>query len=181
MARLKKTVALVGLMGAGKTSVGQIVARRLRAPFLDSDREIEEAAAMTVAEIFARDGEPFFRAREAEVLTRLMEGPPAVLSTGGGAYLSAENRATIAARGVAVWLRADLELLWSRVRHKSTRPLLMTGDPKDTLARLHRERTPAYAQAQIVVDGAPHLSLDQMASRVIEALDDAAEGVLDDP
>jgi len=159
-------------MGAGKTAVGQAVARRLDVPFLDSDREIERAANMTIAEIFARDGEPFFRRKETQVIKRLVETERGILSTGGGAYLSAENRRIIAAQGVAVWLRADLDLLWSRVRHKSTRPLLQTADPRRTLETIYAERVPEYAKAEIAVDAEPGLSIDQMAERVVAALAD---------
>lgn len=167
---LGTSVVLVGLMGAGKTAVGTALARLLGVPFLDSDAEIERAAARSVAEIFARDGEPFFRAREAEVLARLLDGPPGIVSTGGGAWLAAGNRATVARRGVSVWLRADLDLLWSRVRHRDTRPLLRTADPRATLAALAAARNPVYALADLVVDTAPGLSVEAMAARVAAAL-----------
>lgn len=167
---LKKTVALVGMMGAGKTAVGNALARMIGVPFLDSDDEIERAANMSVSDVFRRDGEAFFRARETEVLTRLMSGPPCVLSTGGGAFLSAVNRAIIAEKGVAVWLRADLDLLWQRVRHKTTRPLLRTSDPKRTLSELLAARTPAYAMAEISVEAGPDYSVDEMATKVLAEL-----------
>jgi shikimate kinase len=170
--RLKKTVVLVGMMGAGKTAVGNALARMLDVPFLDSDDEIERAANMTVAEIFARDGEPFFRARETEVLARLLAGSPCILSTGGGAFLSPDNRAAIARKGVAVWLKADLELLWQRVRHKSTRPLLRTADPKATLAGLLEAREPVYAAAGLIVQAQPNYSIEDTARKVMEALAD---------
>ena len=111
---------MVGMMGAGKTAVGTQLARVLGVPFLDSDEEIVRAANRSIAEIFERDGEPFFRARETEVLSRLLRGAPCVLSTGGGAFLAEPNRQMIADHGVSVWLRADLDLLWQWVRHKST-------------------------------------------------------------
>jgi shikimate kinase len=168
--RLRKTVALVGMMGAGKTAIGTALARRLDVPFLDSDVEIERAANLTIAEIFERDGETFFRERETQVIGRLLDGPASVLSTGGGAFLRAENRALISARGVSLWLRADLDLLWSRVKHKTTRPLLRTEDPKGTLARLKAEREPVYALADLVVDAHANYSIDDMTGRVIEAL-----------
>lgn len=168
--RLRKTVALIGMMGAGKTAVGTALARLLGVPFLDADEEIERAANMTVAEIFRRDGEAFFRARESEVLARLLAGPPCVLSTGGGAFLAPANRALIAEKGVAVWLKADLELLWQRVRHKTTRPLLRTPDPKATLAALLEQREPVYAGAQITVEAAPEYSVEEMAAKVLAAL-----------
>jgi shikimate kinase len=168
--RLRKTVALIGMMGAGKTAVGHALARMLAVPFLDSDEEIERAAMMSVAEIFRRDGEAFFRARESEVLARLMAGPACVLSTGGGAFLVAANRAIIAGNGVAVWLRADLDLLWQRVRHKTTRPLLHTADPKATLGALFQAREPVYALAEIIVEAQPDLSVEAMADKVLAAL-----------
>lgn len=168
--KLKKTVVLIGMMGAGKTAVGTALSRLLAAPFVDSDQEIERAANMTVAEIFKRDGEAFFRAREREVLARLLSGPPCILSTGGGAFLADANRKAIAEKGVAVWLRADLELLWNRVRHKSTRPLLKTHDPKGTLTALLTAREPVYAEAQVVVEARAEYSIDDMAGKVIEAL-----------
>jgi shikimate kinase len=168
--RLQKSVILVGMMGAGKTAVGTVTARILGVPFLDSDDEITRAAQRTIAEIFERDGEPFFRARESEVLARLLQGDPVILSTGGGAFLNAANRAMIAKAGVAVWLRADLDLLWQRVRHKTTRPLLRTADPRGTLAQLFAARTPVYALADLVVDAAAELSVDGMAHKVIAAL-----------
>ncbi len=167
---LKKTVVLVGMMGAGKSAVGNALARNLGVPFLDSDEEIERAASMTVAEIFARDGEPFFRARESEVLARLLSGQPCILSTGGGAFLAPDNRAMIARKGVAVWLKADLELLWQRVRHKNTRPLLRTPDPKGTLAALLERRGPVYAEAGVTVEAHPDYSIEDMAQKVISAL-----------
>lgn len=170
MARLKKTVAMIGMMGAGKTAVGQAVARALQVPFLDSDEEIVKAANATIAEIFERDGEPFFRARETEVLGRLLRGAPCVLSTGGGAFLSETNRKLISEVGVAVWLRADLELLWQRVRHKTTRPLLRTDNPRETLRKLYEARVPLYGLADIIVDASPDISVETMAERVIAAL-----------
>ncbi len=180
MARLARTVVLVGMMGAGKTSIGTQLARMLRAPFLDSDEEIVRAAGRSIAEIFARDGEPFFRDRETQVLARLLAGPPAVLSTGGGTFLAPANRALIAAGAVSVWLRADLDLLWQRVRHKNTRPLLHTADPRATLAALYAERTPVYALADLAVDAEPGLSVEDMARKVLEALA-ARPGVMEGP
>lgn len=169
--RLKKTVVLVGMMGAGKTAIGTALARQLGAPFLDSDEEIEKAANRSIAEIFARDGEAFFREREAQVLARLLAGPPCVLSTGGGAFLAPANRAAIARDGVAVWLKADLELLWQRVRHKTTRPLLRTDNPRETLRTLLEARTPAYAQAEVVVEARPEYAVEEMTQKVVQALE----------
>jgi len=168
--RLKRTVALVGMMGSGKTAIGRALAQRLSVPFLDSDAEIEAAAQASIADIFARDGEAFFRDREAEVIARLLTGPPAILSTGGGAFLAERNRRSIAERGIAVWLDADLELLWDRVRHKETRPLLRTADPKATLTEIYEARVPIYAEAELRVPADPRYSIDEMTSRVIEAV-----------
>jgi shikimate kinase len=170
MQRLKKTVVMVGMMGAGKTAVGMSLARVLDVEFLDSDEEIVRAADRSIAEIFERDGEPFFRARETEVLGRLLRGTPCVLSTGGGAFLAETNRKLIHDAGISVWLRADLDLLWQRVRHKTTRPLLRTANPRDTLAALYQARVPLYELADLVVDSVADLSVDIMAQRVAAAL-----------
>lgn len=167
---LHKTVVFVGMMGAGKTAVGRALATRLGVIFRDSDHEIEEAANMSIAEIFERDGEAFFRRKESQVISRLLEGRPGVLSTGGGAFMSKENRRMITELGVSVWLNADLPVLWERVRHKDTRPLLKTPDPLGTLARLYEQRVPIYAQADLAVRSEPGLSLEVMARRVSEAL-----------
>lgn len=161
---------MVGMMGAGKTAIGAALARRLGVPFLDSDTEIETAANMSVAEIFSRDGEAFFREKETQIIARLLDGAPAVLSTGGGAYLAEGNRQMISERGVAVWLRADIELLWERVRHKTTRPLLNNDDPKGTLMRLYEERTPIYALADLIVEADPAYSIEDMTDQVFEHL-----------
>ena len=167
---LRKTVVMVGMMGAGKTAVGRALAQLLRVSFMDSDTEIENAANLTVPEIFARDGEDFFRARESEVIARLLSGPARVLSTGGGAFLSETNRRNISKRGVSVWLDADIDLLWSRVRHRDTRPLLRTPDPKGTLRALLEARKDIYAKADLRVPCAPPVSVEAMARRVIERL-----------
>ena len=168
--RLRRSVALVGMMGAGKTAVGRVLAARLRVPFLDSDAAIEEAAHATIAEIFARDGERFFRDREAEVIARLLAGPPAVISTGGGAFMSERNRNVIAEKGVALWLEADLDTLWERVRHKDTRPLLRSSDPRGTLALLYEARVPVYRLAQLSVRTERGYSVEQTAARALTVL-----------
>lgn len=168
--RLKKTVVLVGMMGAGKTAIGTSVARELGVPFLDSDAEIERAANMTIPEIFARDGEAFFRKKEAQVIARLLAEERGILSTGGGAYLDPANRAEISAHGVALWLKADLDLLWARVRHKDTRPLLRTADPYATLKRIYEERTPIYGLAELSVEAQAAYSIEEMTGKVIAAL-----------
>lgn len=157
-------------MGAGKTAVGTILARKLGVAFCDSDEEIIHAAGASIADIFERDGEAFFRARETEVIARLMRGPPSVLSTGGGAFLAPANRALIHDLGLSVWLDVELEILWQRVRHKNTRPLLRTPNPRETLAALLQARLPSYAQADISVQGAAEISAEEMADRVIAAI-----------
>lgn len=170
MLELKKTVALVGMMGAGKTAVGTALARRLGVPFLDSDTEIERAANSTIAEIFERYGEEFFREKESQVIERLLDSERVILSTGGGAFLSGRNRDMIADKGVAVWLKADTDLLWDRVRHKTTRPLLRTDNPFKTLSDLVTVREPFYAKAGVIVEAEPGLSVDSMAAKVETAL-----------
>jgi len=167
---LKKTVVLVGMMGAGKTAVGKALAGLLDVPFLDSDAEIETAANMSIAEIFERDGEAFFRDRETEVIDRLLENSPAVLSTGGGAFLAERNRDLISQKGVSVWLKADMNLLWSRVKHKDTRPLLRTSNPYETLREIYDARVPIYALADLAVDANPQFTIDTMAGQVIQTL-----------
>ena len=169
-ARLKKTVVMVGMMGAGKTAVGKALAHALNAPFLDSDAEIEKAANMTIPEIFERDGEPFFRLKERQVIARLLDEKQGVLSTGGGAFMAAENREMITERGVAVWLDATLPVLWNRVKHKNTRPLLRTPDPKATLREIYEQRVPIYALADLTVTSEQAKTVEAMAQRVIAAL-----------
>ena len=168
--KLRKTVVMVGMMGAGKTAVGRALALKLGVPFLDSDAEIEAASNMTIAEIFARDGEPFFRKKEAQVIDRLLENEVGILSTGGGAFLAECNRTTISEKGVSVWLDADLELLWQRVRHKDTRPLLRTPDPLASLTDLFNARVPTYALADLAVKADADFSIEDMADEVLKAL-----------
>ena len=168
--RLKKTVVMVGMMGAGKTAVGRALAARLGVPFLDSDHEIEAAANMSIPEIFARDGEAFFRLKERQVISRLLDEERGILSTGGGAFLAKENRELISNGGISVWLNADLEVLWNRVRHRDTRPLLRTPDPKGTLRGLYEARVPLYAKADLTVKSDGQASIEEMVDRVLEAL-----------
>jgi shikimate kinase len=149
-----RTIALVGLMGAGKSCIGRRLAARLDLPFVDADREIEEAAGCTIPEIFARHGEQAFRDGERRVIMRLLEGPPHVLATGGGAFMDPRTRAAIRERAISVWLRADLELLLRRVSRRNDRPLLQVADPRARLTQLMAERYPVYAEADIVVDSA---------------------------
>lgn len=168
--RLKKTVVMVGMMGAGKTAVGRALAARLGVAFLDSDAEIEAAANMTVPEIFERDGEPFFREKESQVISRLLDSDCCILSTGGGAFLKEKNRKMISERGVSVWLNADVPVLWNRVKHKSTRPLLRTGNPRATLEEIYNIRVPIYALADLSVISDGQASIEDMAGRVIDKL-----------
>jgi shikimate kinase len=168
--QLRKSVVMVGMMGAGKTAVGTALARYLEVPFLDSDAEIEAAANLTVAEIFEQFDEAFFREKESLVLARLLDGAPSILSTGGGAFLLASNRVLIANKGLAVWLKADRNLLWARVRHKDTRPLLRGDNPRKKLFDLLAAREPAYRKAGLVVTADAHMSVADMADKVLEAL-----------
>ena len=167
---LLKTVVMVGMMGAGKTAVGRALAQRLGVAFLDSDAEIEVAANRTVPEIFERNGEAFFRGKETQIIERLLIDKRCILSTGGGAFLSEKNRKNISAQGISVWLNADIELLWNRVRSKDTRPLLRTDDPKATLKKLYDQRVPIYSLADLTVGSAPEYSIEDMVDQVIDAL-----------
>jgi shikimate kinase len=163
----RRSIALVGLMGVGKSTVGRRLARRLELPFADGDAEIELAAAMSVSDIFSTLGEAEFRAGEARVMRRLLEGPRIVLATGGGAMLNADTRALMKARAVTVWMRADLETVAERVRRRDTRPLLRGRDPLETLSRLAEARYPIYAEADLTVDvagGAHAQAVDQIVA-----------------
>jgi shikimate kinase len=153
-----RSVVLVGMMGAGKSSIGRRLAAKLDLPFRDADTEIEAAAGMTIPEIFATRGEAEFRAGEAKVVARLLGAGPQVLATGGGAWLNPATRARVAERGVSVWLRADLAVLMRRVRKRANRPLLATEDPEGVMRRLLDERSPVYALADLTVEStdAPH-------------------------
>ncbi len=173
---LEKPIVLVGMMGAGKTAIGCNLAETIDVAFLDSDAELVKAASRSIAEIFERDGEAFFRARESEVIDRLLTGDPCILSTGGGAFLSQTNRDIIAKHAVSVWLKADTELLWSRVKHKTTRPLLRTSDPHATLVEIANARNPIYALSETFVEADAAYSIEDMVARVIEKL--LAIGVL---
>ena len=168
--QLKKTIAFIGMMGAGKTAVGRVVASKLNVPFLDADAEIEKAANMSIQEIFIRDGEDFFRKREAQVILRLMKGSPSILSTGGGAFIQEANRQAISSLGVSLWLDVEIDLLWSRVKNKDTRPLLKSSNPFETLKLLHRERRPIYKKADISVKASSHYTVEDMAQKVINKL-----------
>ncbi|MBV8393994.1 MAG: shikimate kinase [Alphaproteobacteria bacterium] len=166
---LPRTLALVGLMGAGKTAIGKRLALRLGLPFVDADEEIERAAGCTVSEFFERFGETEFRAGERRVIQRLLDGRPHVLSTGGGAYMDPETRALLRDRAITVWLRADLDVLFDRVKRRGNRPLLKQGNPRDVLARLMEQRYPVYAEADIVVESSAQPA-DITTEEVIEAL-----------
>ena len=153
-----RSLVLVGMMGAGKSSVGRRLAVRLGVPFIDADAEIEKAAGMTITEIFAAHGEPYFRAGETRVIARLLESGPQVLATGGGAFMNAETRSAIRAKGISVWLRATLEVLSRRIKRRGDRPLLKGADPAETLRRLLEERDPVYVEADLIVESrdVPH-------------------------
>lgn len=145
-------IVLVGLMGAGKTSIGRRLAARLNMSFVDADTEIEAAAGCTIEEIFDRHGEAAFRDGERRVIARLLEGPPQVIATGGGAFMDASTRQLVRDRAISLWLRADLDTLVARTSRRSNRPLLNRGNPRATLDRLMIERHPVYAEADITVD-----------------------------
>ncbi|MDB6178064.1 shikimate kinase [Paracoccus sp. Z330] len=168
--RLGRHIVLIGMMGAGKTAIGSEIARRYGVNFTDSDAEIEAAAAMSISEIFERDGEEFFRRRETQILTRILAAPPSIVSTGGGAWMQPRNRDLIAEAGLSVWLNCDLETLWHRVRQRSTRPLLKTADPKGTLARLIDERYPVYQLADLNFPSRGGDSVEATATRLIEEI-----------
>lgn len=164
---IRKTIVLVGLMGAGKSCIGRRLATRLGLPFVDADREIEEAAGCTIPEIFARHGEQAFRDGERRVILRLLEDGPCVLATGGGAFMDPRTRATIKERALAVWLRADLDLLARRVARRNDRPLLQVDDPRKKLEELMALRHPVYAEADLTVesqDGPPEATLERLMS-----------------
>jgi shikimate kinase len=150
--RLERTIALVGMMGVGKSTVGRKLAEALAAHFVDSDEEIEKAAGLTIKEIFDLHGEPEFRRGERRVIERLLNGPPIVLATGGGAYMDATTRALLKEKATTVWLRADLDLIWKRVNRRDTRPLLKRENPRQVLAELLAVRAPLYAEADLTVE-----------------------------
>ncbi|MEO0883972.1 MAG: shikimate kinase [Pseudomonadota bacterium] len=153
-----RTIALVGLMGAGKSTVGRRLAEVMGRDFCDSDEEIEKAAGLSIADIFTLHGEAEFRRGEKRVLARLLEGEPHVLATGGGAYLDPDTRALLRKHAITVWLNADLETLWERVSRRNHRPLLHQPNPRGKLAQLLEERAPIYSEADLVVesDDGPH-------------------------
>jgi shikimate kinase len=158
MVCLIRIVALVGMMGAGKSSIGRRLASRLDVPFCDSDTEIELAAGCTINEIFERFGEAAFRDGERRVLARLLNDEPKILATGGGAFATEEIRNDIRTKAFSVWIKAPVDVLLTRVQRRDTRPLLKTGDPKETLERLIREREEIYGQADLVISSSdgPH-------------------------
>ena len=168
--RIDRPLVLVGMMGVGKSTIGRKLAQLLGLPFADADEEIEQAAQMSVAEIFERFGEDYFRDGERRVIARLMEGGPKVIATGGGAFVQDETRKLILERGIAVWLDSDVDTLVERVGRKDTRPLLRGGDPHEIVARLKAEREPFYAEAPIHIfsNSGPH---GEAVTRIVQELD----------
>ncbi len=165
-----RSVVLVGMMGAGKSSIGRRVALRLGIPFVDADEEIEIAhAGMKIREIFAEHGEPYFRAGEARVIARLLDGGPQVLATGGGAFMNPDTRAAIAAKGISIWLKAEFDVLMKRIKRRHERPLLKTEDPGATLRKLMEERYPVYALADLTVQSRDVLH-DKIVDEIVSAL-----------
>jgi len=168
----ERSIVLVGLMGAGKSTVGRRLASVLRLPFHDADQEIETAAGCSISDFFERYGEPAFRDGERKVIARLLAGPRHVLATGGGAFMDPTTRALIKAQGLSVWLRANIDLLMERVTKRPTRPLLKNDDPRGTMERLMAERYPVYAEADVTVDsnGGPHDAIVQQILSQLNAL-----------
>jgi shikimate kinase len=164
-----RSIVLVGLMGAGKSTVGRRLAQKLGLEFTDADAEIERAAGKTVPDIFRDHGEAYFREGERKVIARLLDSGPQVLATGGGAFMNEETRHNIASRGISVWLRADMNLLMKRVRRRDNRPLLKAEDPEEVMRQLIAQRYPVYGQADVTVESrdVPHNSI---VSDVIRAL-----------
>jgi shikimate kinase len=165
-----RSIVLVGMMGVGKSSIGRRLAARLGVPFVDADTEIEKAACMSIADIFARNGEAYFRSGEARVIARLLDGGPQVLATGGGAVMNADTRVAIKAKGVSIWLSAELDVLMRRInKRKDDRPMLQTADPAATLRELLVAREPVYAQADLTVQSreVPH---DAIVAEIMTAL-----------
>jgi shikimate kinase len=164
-----RSIVLVGLMGAGKSTVGRRLAQKLGLEFTDADVEIERAAGKTVPDIFRDHGEAYFREGERKVIARLLDSGPQVLATGGGAFMNEETRHNIASRGISVWLRADMNLLMKRVRRRDNRPLLKAEDPEEVMRQLIAQRYPVYGQADVTVESrdVPHNSI---VSDVIRAL-----------
>jgi shikimate kinase len=176
--RVQKTIALVGLMGVGKTSIGRRLAKRLACPFIDADAEIEAAAGATIEEIFQRHGETAFREGERRVIARLLDNAPHVLATGGGAFMDPSTRLLIRERAISVWLRAGLDLMLARVARRNNRPLLKAGDPRAVLERLITERYPIYGEADVVVDsidGPPEATVDQVMTALAGHLEKASQ------
>lgn len=174
-----RTIVLVGLMGAGKSSIGRRLAHRLGLPFVDADTEIEKAADLTIPEIFEKHGEPYFRAGEVRVVARILESGPQVLATGGGAYMNPETRARIRERGISLWLRAELDVLMKRVKRRGDRPLLKADDPQAVLKRLMDERYPVYAEADLTVvsrEASHEEVVDDVLAALAEHLRQTAEG-----
>jgi shikimate kinase len=166
----RRSIVLVGMMGVGKSSIGRRLGTRLDVPFVDADTEIEKAAGMSIADIFARHGEADFRNGEARVIARLLEGGPQVLATGGGAVMNADTQAVVKVKGVSIWLNAEFDVLMRRInKRKSDRPMLQTADPAATLRQLLVEREPFYAQADLTVQSGevPH---DAIVGEIMKAL-----------
>lgn len=164
-----RTIVLVGLMGAGKSAIGRRLAQKLALPFVDADHEIERAAGCTIEEFFARHGEAAFREGERRVMARLLDQPVHVLATGGGAFIDDATRALVRQRGISVWLRAELPLLFDRVQRRANRPLLKQGDPKQVLEQLMQKRYPIYGEADVIVDSRDNPA-DHTTQDVLDAL-----------
>ena len=162
-------IVLVGLMGAGKTTLGRRIAPELGLPFIDSDSEVEKVAGCTIGEIFKNSGEKIFREVEKRVMLRLLSKSPAVIGSGGGSFMDVDTRNLIREKGTSIWLRADLELLYRRARRRTHRPLLNNDDPRKTLMRLMKERYAVYQKADLIFDVTEEPP-DKMAIKLVETL-----------
>src|SRR5450631_1145649 len=168
-----RSVVLVGMMGVGKSTIGRRLAARLRLPFVDADAEIEAAAGMSIPDIFEAHGEPHFRDGEARVIARLLDSGPAVIATGGGAFMREETRGRIRTKAVSIWLKADADIIMKRVKRRADRPLLQTADPAATVERLIGEREPVYQHADLTIS-----SRDVPHEKIVEECIDALHGWL---
>ncbi len=174
----KRNLVLVGLMGAGKSAIGRLVAQQLSVPFIDSDHEIERVSRMSISDLFAAYGEEEFRALESRVMKRLLKSGPRVVSTGGGAFINERTRKHIKRGGLTIWLKADLDVLWERVSKRDTRPLLKTENPRQTLENLMNARYPIYAEADLTVqsrDVRKEIIADEVLAAVAASADTSHE------
>ncbi len=171
--KIDRPLVMIGLMGAGKSRIGRLLAHELDLPFIDSDKEIENAAGCSISEIFERDGEQAFREAERKIIARLLDREPLVLATGGGAVMNPQTAELVWSKAISIWLRADVDLLFERTKNVPGRPLLSKGDPHETLSRLAETRYPVYEKADLVVDSLDvqyYVTLDTVMRNLYEHL-----------